>query len=956
MRVTAMFWLVLAFAAAPLAVRGADATLEEAYELEGKGEYRLARKAYEALALAEAKPGPATLHLARLLRLTGDHAALEKLLATALADGAAVDAAHGAAFAVEASHLARDVGQLDLARERADLALTLANGMIEADVARGMADLDAGKREPALVRFEALFDNYDPNGRTYTARELTALATAFFELAMKTGKVDRSATLKTLVKDNQDVKGLLGEAMKLDPHAHEARWLRGKILLAAFETPAAKKNYLDGLKVNPNHPLLRLGLCLAHMQNYGTLPEAPGEALKALAQNPKLVEAYEALASLYLADELYAQAKPQLDKALAINPNRREALSILAGYHRLRGEQEPYLALEKRVLALDPGYGEFYFLVAAVLEAQRQFDVGVELCRKAVELDKFLWPAWIELAGNLLRTGQEDEAKKALEIVRKEFAYHTQSTNYLKLLAFYDEYVVGPSKHFRMRFHVSEDAQLRPLVSEFLDKAYVDLSRRYGFEPQGPLLFEMFHRHDDFTVRTIGLTGLGALGACFGKVVTMDSPRAFGQPFNWAGTAWHEFAHVVTLQLSGMRVPRWFTEGLSEYEEYVYNPSWVRPMHHTLYEAWTRGSMRGIETLNAGFSRPAYPNEVIVCYFQGGLLCRFIAETYGFDRIPAMLKLYAQGKQTPEVIQGALGLTMKEFDEKSIAWFKANIFDHIKALPSYSEDQLEDLKDALDEKPDDVATRAKLAAAYFSLRKMADANLHAGRVLQKDPANTTALLVMGRMAHADKDVERARKHLEAALAAGAVDFHAHLLLGHIYKGTDGDLPKAIASWSKAKAANPFYVGPGNPYALLAEAYKSQGKEDARMAELAEIAKRESTDIAVRAELVSYHVLKGQHEAVVRYAIELAEVDPYQAPALVELCQSLVELRRYREAVTWAKHVIELKPETDLHRVFTAIARAYMGLGDLDKARAMAKEAVALKPDYKPALELLEDLK
>ena len=47
-----------------------------------------------------------------------------------------------------------------------------------------------------------------------------------------------------------------------------------------------------------------------------------------------------------------------------------------------------------------------------------------------------------------------------------------------------------------------------------------------------------------------------ALGACFGRVVTLDSPRA--RPpgdFSWGETLWHEMAHVITLQLSRQRVP-----------------------------------------------------------------------------------------------------------------------------------------------------------------------------------------------------------------------------------------------------------------------------------------------------------------------------------------------------------------------------------------------------------------
>ena len=61
---------------------------------------------------------------------------------------------------------------------------------------------------------------------------------------------------------------------------------------------------------------------------------------------------------------------------------------------------------------------------------------------------------------------------------------------------------------------------------------------------------------------------LGALGACFGRVVTLDSPKA-REPgtFNWGETLWHEMAHVITLQLSGNRLPRWLSEGTSVFEE-----------------------------------------------------------------------------------------------------------------------------------------------------------------------------------------------------------------------------------------------------------------------------------------------------------------------------------------------------------------------------------------------------
>ena len=90
-----------------------------------------------------------------------------------------------------------------------------------------------------------------------------------------------------------------------------------------------------------------------------------------------------------------------------------------------------------------------------------------------------------------------------------------------------------------------------------------------------PIYFEMFPDHEDFAVRTMGVPGLGALGVCFGRGVVMDSPSARPKgSFNWGSTLWHEFAHVVTLQATDHRVPRWFTEGISVMEEHRAKPGW----------------------------------------------------------------------------------------------------------------------------------------------------------------------------------------------------------------------------------------------------------------------------------------------------------------------------------------------------------------------------------------------
>ena len=151
---------------------------------------------------------------------------------------------------------------------------------------------------------------------------------------------------------------------------------------------------------------------------------------------------------------------------------------------------------------------------------------------------------------------------------------------------------------------------MREPVEQLARKALADLGKRYNVTPNGPVLIEMFPRHDDFAVRTLGLPGMvGALGACFGRVVTLDSPRA--RPpgtFNWAATLWHELAHVVTLQLSNQRVPRWLTEGASVFEERRADASWGREGEIDFLRAYAAGKAIQLAVAQRRLHRAAAPS------------------------------------------------------------------------------------------------------------------------------------------------------------------------------------------------------------------------------------------------------------------------------------------------------------------------------------------------------------
>jgi hypothetical protein len=181
----------------------------------------------------------------------------------------------------------------------------------------------------------------------------------------------------------------------------------------------------------------------------------------------------------------------------------------------------------------------------------------------------------------------------------------------------------------------------------------------------------MYRSHADFSVRTMGLPGIGALGVSFGNLLAMDSP--FGRPvgaFNWGSTFWHELAHAFTLGLSDHRVPRWFSEGLSVFEERRARPGWGERVTPDFLAAFKGGALPPVSRLNDGFTRPAYPRQVIHSYFEASLVCELIARDHGTQALVSMLHAYKDGLSTPQVFQRVLGTTLDRFDTTFDAYLR----------------------------------------------------------------------------------------------------------------------------------------------------------------------------------------------------------------------------------------------------------------------------------------------
>jgi tetratricopeptide (TPR) repeat protein len=467
------------------------------------------------------------------------------------------------------------------------------------------------------------------------------------------------------VRDYQGANAAFRAAVAARPGDADAKTRWGLMYVEHYQPGDAVALFEEALKARPDYAPALLGMALAASQDYES--RAVEFAQAALKADPKFVEARALLARLALEDSDTKGAAEEAAKALETDPNSLETLSVRATIDWLddKGDTE-WIA---RITKIDPVYGEAYTTAASLFVLNRRYEEGIRFYHKALELNPDLLDARAELGIQLMRMGDEREARKLLESCYNEAYRVPPVVNSLRLLDSYKNFQTFRTSTTILRLNKKEADLLRPYFQEQLDRALAVYEDKYKLKLTRPVQVEVYPDHEDFAVRTMGMPGLGALGVTFGSVIAMDSPsgRKPGD-FHWASTLWHELSHVYVLAATNSRVPRWFTEGMAVHEETAVSPEWGDRLTPEVLKAIHDKKLLPVSTLDRGFVRPSYPSQVIVSYFQAGRICDYINERWGYDKLLAMMHSFAARKTTPEVVQQQLGESPEQFDKDFLAW------------------------------------------------------------------------------------------------------------------------------------------------------------------------------------------------------------------------------------------------------------------------------------------------
>jgi len=231
--------------------------------------------------------------------------------------------------------------------------------------------------------------------------------------------------------------------------------------------------------------------------------------------------------------------------------------------------------------------------------------------------------------------------------------------------------------HFDI-YYYPEMQELAETGAYFAEEAYEELQNKFNFSlnHRPPLIFYSSNLHFKQTNVTPGFIPDG-VGGFFeflkGRVVI----PANGNIHQFRRVVRHELVHVFTYSkvLRVIRdhrlppdrfLPLWFTEGLAEY--------WSGEPDHS-HEMVIRDAL---------FSNYLMPLENIyrisgsfLMYKEGEAICRFLAETYGEEKILLLIENFWKDRDFRRVLEITFREDFRSIDSKWQAWLKERYFEEL---------------------------------------------------------------------------------------------------------------------------------------------------------------------------------------------------------------------------------------------------------------------------------------
>lgn len=760
---------------------------------------------------------------------------------------------------------------------------------------RAVQDMPFSVRLRLLLRETSYFQN-DLRGVTNRMEELSNLLGArmrYYSDADSISAVGDGLLLlgvePRLVLDNFYKRG-----RQMKPTSRYAFLSSGNLAMRKHDFAMAADMFRAGLKEFPEDSDLLAGL--AESFQPGDREEMLKNLELALEINPNHIPSLLLVADHLIDAEEYEEAEKQLAAVLKINRYQPDALAYRAVLAHLRYDFVKEEEFRKAALAHWKSNPKVDHIIGLKLSLKYRFSEGAEAQRRALAFDENYLPAKRQLAQDLLRLGETKEGWEMVQQVHQQDGYDITAFNLTTLRDEMAKFQTLSNEFFIVRMSAHEAELYGDRVMALLTRAKETLCAKYELELERPTTVEIFPNQKDFAVRTFGMPGNpGYLGVCFGSVITANSPASqAANPSNWEAVLWHEFCHVVTLNATRNRMPRWLSEGISVYEELQANPTWGQSMNLAYRELILDGKLTPVGELTSAFMAPETPMHLQFAYYQSSLVVEYIIEKHGLNSLKAILRDLREGKSIND----------------AIAARTAPLKDVETGFATFAKEKAEKLAPGVD--------LAKPPKRDGSFAVIGD-NSAAWEI--PHPKNFYVRL------------QKAQQLLNQKQWAEAVPILQEL--AESYRGEKGG---------------------DNPLWLLAVAHRQLEQTDAERSALEKLAKQEADFVDAFVRLLELAQARKDWPAVADYAQRILAVNPLLAQPYQALAQASEATDHKDQSIHAYRKLLLLSPP-DAAGVHFSLARLLHERGDAEtEARKHVLLALEDAPRYREAHKLLLKLK
>ena len=752
-----------------------------------------------------------------------------------------------------------------------------------------------------------------------------------------------------LLRSPKDANQAFNESERVDKHDVVTLLWRAELFQDKYDPGHAEEALKEALSIAPKRADLLVAMARVKLDQALDFDAADKLVKDALATNPRIAGAYAVRAGIALRDMDLALAESVVTQGLAIDPNDLELWSLRAAGKFLGDDRAGYAEAKRQTFARDAEYARFYEIVGDFAEWEHRYDDIVTMMREATQLDPDDGKAWAELGLTLMRGGDETAG---LEALRKSWTKDHFNVRVFNTLNLYEQtiptaYEMTQDGVFRLRYPKDEKAVLERYVPRMLGEAWGSMKARYGFVPTTPVQVELYSTREQFSVRTSGLPNIGIQGVCFGHVVAALSPKS--EPFNWGNVVWHELGHVFAIQLSKNHVPRWFTEGLSEYETIARRPEWRRELDPELYMAIRAGRLPGAVDMNRAFTHATDGADVTVAYYAASQMLVYTAEEFGMPKIVQALRLWGQGVRTPDVIQRAFGILASDYDARYRAWEMTRLAryatqflfdDHAKPL--------DEARAAILAKPADAHAHVDLALSLLREQQGDEAKQEIDRALLLDPKEMSGQYLAYKLALHGHDLAGAADHLAAIQRAGGDGYLIQMGLAELAQGRKD---KAAARAALEAAAH-FDPSQSEPLKALFDLANEDKRDADALDALRKLAQLEQHDRSAWRLLLEKLVAANQWAEAVKIGESAIFVDVGSAAVHTLYAKALSRTGAHDRAIFELESAILCDaPPKELATAHALLAGEYLAAKNFPQARAHRDAALKLDPDSAEAKAL-----